>query len=243
MRHVEIAATIEEWIRSGRFGPGARFPTEAELQESFQAARGTIRKALLQLSASGVLVRERRRGSHVSPTARLLPVRQEVVLNPHGHSILKNAVGRMLSRSEVAPDAGLTRLFRLKRGQAVTEFTFSHSIAGSPVVYLIEHMPPWAAAVVPSPPAGQLPHIDEALARAGFAAARESQWVSATLTDAPLAAMLDLGIGTPVLRLRRLRWLADGRVISHLLSYFRADRYEFEIMLPEAETKESSSSG
>jgi DNA-binding GntR family transcriptional regulator len=48
-------------------GVGAKLPAERELQTIFAAARGTIREALFQLEAEGVVYRRDRSGWYVSP--------------------------------------------------------------------------------------------------------------------------------------------------------------------------------
>jgi GntR family histidine utilization transcriptional repressor len=64
--HRRIGADIEGRILSGEWPPGARVPTEAELQAEYGCARMTVSKALTDLSARGLIVRRRRAGSVVA---------------------------------------------------------------------------------------------------------------------------------------------------------------------------------
>ncbi len=57
----EIARALKDQIASGRYPPGARLPSEAELSTEFSASRATVREALSRLTAWGLL--ETRRGA------------------------------------------------------------------------------------------------------------------------------------------------------------------------------------
>lgn len=65
-RHREVFDTLMNEIRSGRFQPGDRLPTEAELAVSFSASRSTISRALRELKLKGLLNRQRGGGTHIS---------------------------------------------------------------------------------------------------------------------------------------------------------------------------------
>src|ERR1700760_3423774 len=61
----QIALNIE----LGKIAPGTRLPSERKLQADSGAARGTIREALFQLEAEGLIYRRDRSGWYVSPPA------------------------------------------------------------------------------------------------------------------------------------------------------------------------------
>jgi GntR family transcriptional regulator len=51
----EIAQDLSRKIESGELDPGARLPTELELQETYEASRNTVRDALRWLTARGLI--------------------------------------------------------------------------------------------------------------------------------------------------------------------------------------------
>ena len=53
-------------IERGRLGAGSKLPSERDLQAETGAARGTIREALFQLQAEGLIYRRDRSGWHIS---------------------------------------------------------------------------------------------------------------------------------------------------------------------------------
>ena len=58
-----FAASIEQ----GALPAGRKLPSERELRDRFQTTRVTVRQALMQLEAEGLIYRENRRGWFVSP--------------------------------------------------------------------------------------------------------------------------------------------------------------------------------
>ena len=65
-RHREIFESILGDIAAGRFQPGDRVPTEAELAKTFSASRTTIARAMRDLKTTGILNRQRGAGTHIA---------------------------------------------------------------------------------------------------------------------------------------------------------------------------------
>src|SRR3954464_14196517 len=65
-RHREVFESLLGEISSGRFQPGDRLPTEAELAKTFSASRSTIAPAMRDLKNRGLLNRQRRGGTHIA---------------------------------------------------------------------------------------------------------------------------------------------------------------------------------
>ncbi|HTB42775.1 MAG TPA: phosphonate metabolism transcriptional regulator PhnF [Acetobacteraceae bacterium] len=62
----QIASHLQQDIGSGQYPPGGRLPTEAELSHQFAVNRHTVRRALEELSRSGLVRVEQGRGSFVA---------------------------------------------------------------------------------------------------------------------------------------------------------------------------------
>src|SRR6478736_5443669 len=61
----QIAAGLRDAIGGGRLAPGDKVPSESQLMEHFGVARMTVRQALSELRAEGLLVAEHGRGVFV----------------------------------------------------------------------------------------------------------------------------------------------------------------------------------
>jgi GntR family transcriptional regulator of arabinose operon len=71
--HVQLLNQMRHLILSGRWIPGSRIPSEPELQHKLQISRSTIRQALSNAEAEGLIVRVPGKGTFVarSPTDKV----------------------------------------------------------------------------------------------------------------------------------------------------------------------------
>ena len=63
----QLAADLRQAVASGRYPPGQRLPTEAELVSSTRLSRQTVRRAFQELVSEGVIYRVRGRGTFAAP--------------------------------------------------------------------------------------------------------------------------------------------------------------------------------
>lgn len=69
-RYREIADDLTHRLRSGVHAVGAMLPTELELSEAYNVSRHTIREALRQLEAQGLVIRRQGSGTVVAAAER-----------------------------------------------------------------------------------------------------------------------------------------------------------------------------
>ncbi|RBQ17737.1 GntR family transcriptional regulator [Spongiactinospora rosea] len=65
--YLQIAGVLRERIKSGRYAPGQVLPSEQHLQQEFEVARATARRAVEVLRDEGLIVTMPQRGSYVTP--------------------------------------------------------------------------------------------------------------------------------------------------------------------------------
>lgn len=65
-KHKRLQLTLEEKIRSGAWKAGQRMPTEVELMARYGVSSATVGRAMRELVQSGLVQRQRRRGTFVS---------------------------------------------------------------------------------------------------------------------------------------------------------------------------------
>jgi GntR family transcriptional regulator of arabinose operon len=65
-KYREIVEKLQDDISSGRYKPGARLPSEAELVRRFGASRMTVFRAMRELQSAGIVTRRVGSGSYVS---------------------------------------------------------------------------------------------------------------------------------------------------------------------------------
>ncbi|MEU5146354.1 GntR family transcriptional regulator [Streptomyces yangpuensis] len=64
-RYVQIAEDIVQQVRAGVLKPGEQVPSEAEMVERYGVSGGTVRKAMLEIRASGLVETRHGKGSYV----------------------------------------------------------------------------------------------------------------------------------------------------------------------------------
>ncbi|MEU8215666.1 GntR family transcriptional regulator [Micromonospora taraxaci] len=106
-RYLAIADELRERIESGVIAPGALLPAESALTAEFQAARGTVRQAIAELRAAGLVATEHGRGTYAT-------IRQ--------HECGLDKVSETETRQrEVPADEELAALFAVEVGAALLE--------------------------------------------------------------------------------------------------------------------------
>ncbi len=77
--YVRIYTDLKERVRSGRYAPGDRMPTESELQEEYGVSRITVKKAMNMLCEEGLVERFPGRGTFALESKEEAPPAKPVV--------------------------------------------------------------------------------------------------------------------------------------------------------------------
>jgi DNA-binding GntR family transcriptional regulator len=217
-----IGHALREQIEHGLLLPGAKLPAERALSELFETTRITLREALLQLEARGLVYREDRRGWFVSPPRLTYDLNER----SHFHAMVRRhgrvpATELITARAQAAPAAicdylnlsPLARVFRLCRARRID---------GRLVLYVEHYLNP---AFFP----GLLEHdlsqpLTELYAREyGIAYGQVRFELLPTALPAEAALALKVSTGSPGLRITRVNHDSQGRLIDCDLEYWRHD--------------------
>lgn len=223
-------------IRDGHFAPGSRLPGELELARQHGCSRVTVRKALAQLAAEGLVAPRQGHGTVVQGGRAVEPVRAEVTgfvenLLAMGLRTTVQVLGfafevpppRIAREMGLEPSIQALRTVRLRNYRNAP---FSYSIAWLPED--IGHTFSRADLAAKS--------LTQLLADAGVEVRRAHQRVFAAPADTIVAPLLGVEPGSPLLGLERRVEDSAGRIVEHLRALYHPERYEFEITL-EADPK------
>ena len=109
-------------IQTGEWPPGTRLPSDAELASEFQCARGTVTRAMAELSRSGLVTRKRRAGTRVKltpltrATLHIPVIREDVEASGKKHSFallardMQNPPAVIRARMNAAADVKMLHL-------------------------------------------------------------------------------------------------------------------------------------
>lgn len=225
--HRRIRAVLEEQIRSGELAPGARVPTEAQLQVRYGVSRSTARRALTDLAQEGLIVRYRRNGSFVTDGTgqenllRFLNPAYEGVEIPGRHVVESKTVIRAgdseLELSGIDPNEAVIEMHRVKLDSE-----------GQVAALEINAVPFSLAPRLLQEEDEQLTMINY-FHQTGVPIETSRLYVDPIILDDGDAARFDCDPGVPVFRFRRFTWLEDGSLGEALRMTFRPGFYNFYV--------------
>lgn len=215
-----VKRQISEAILLGQWPPGTVLPSEVALAQMFGIAVGTVRRALSDLTAEGLLSRRRKTGTVVtgrSPDHSLRFFFQYFRL--HGlDGALVRSQARILGIEEGVASADEASRLNLAAGAGVLRLRRLRSVAGRPImvdrfVLAAERVPDF-----PRPPA-EVPELLylHLLERYGIRISAVREQVTAALADSDDAALLDLALPAAVLVIDEVAFDQAGAptIIAH----------------------------
>jgi GntR family transcriptional regulator len=222
----KIQNLIRERIESGELRSGDVVDSERELAKAYQVSLMTARHALADLAREGLVERRHGAGTFVAPPKiqfnRLSSYTEQMATRAlEVQSKLVESV--VLHDQEIAARLGLTAtaaLLRLERLRAA---------GGQP--FALEACYLWAEEF------GSLQ--TRSLDRGSLFAALEQEYgieisyadedVDATAADLRTASLLDVEVGSPVLRIRQVIYSTSGKSILYVFGLYRSDRHSLLI--------------
>ena len=220
-----VVETLRREIEAGRFAESQLLPGERALCELLEVSRTTLRKAIAELIAEGVLFHRHGAGTFIhratprvdQPSSRLTSFTEDMRLRGF------EATSRDLERGVSLPtpdeammlSVGLNdRVFRLGRLRLANDVPVAIEHAAVPLRYL----PDWE---------GVGASLYEALTERGHRPTRGLQRLRATLLSDAYAELLGVEPRSPALHIQRIAYLADGACVEFTKSWYRADTYDF----------------
>lgn len=226
----QIFSLLRDRIYEGEYLEGSFLPGEQELAAHFGVSRITAKRALDEIAAAGLAVREQGRGTRVCITPRSTSVRGSVEGLVHSlHANGRGAVqllefGYLPAPSDIARKLGIAdaedvqRAIRIWHGK---EGPFSHLTTFIPA----EIGRRWIRADLERGPLISL------LESSGVKIARAEERVTAVLADAAVAARLEVEPGAPLLKITRTVFDKDNRSVEHLVALYPPERYQYSVSL------------
>lgn len=235
-KYHQIYLVLREQLHEGRFSQGV--PGELALMQQFGVARVTVRRALEQLAAEGLISREPGRGTR----ALDLGASRAVTHGEGGQraqltGLLENLVSmglktsvRVLDVEVVMASVDVANALQLKVGDLVQKAVRVRSTREGPLSHITTYVPADIARQFGRRELAKKP-ILVLLEESGVTVGRAHQTISARLADVQVAKHLDIAVGSALLAVRRLIYDDQDRPIQWLHGLYRPDRYEYQMQL------------
>jgi GntR family transcriptional regulator len=226
----QIFLLLREQIYGGQFPGGSFLPSEPDLSVQFGVSRITAKRALDELAAAGLAVREQGRGTRVCITPHSTSVRGHIV--GLVHSLHANGRGsvELLEFGNVPAPKDVAAALGLKPGDEVQRaIRIWHGDEG-PFSHLTTFVPAWLGRAWTKGDLKKKPLI-ALLERAGIAIGRAEEQITAVSANAVVAPRLAVKPGAPLLQITRNVFDASDRAVEHLVAVYPPDRYTYSVSL------------
>lgn len=226
-KYQQIFSELRAQIQNGTYKPGSYLPSENELMQLCSASRDTIRKALNQLAAGGLIQKEKGKGSLVLendsiafPVSGLTSFKE--LQNSSMHS---SVVTHVESFEEKKPDARIQEKLNMQDGN-IYEVRRVREIDGERIIYDHDFL---NASLIP----GLRPenaansiyeYIEKDLGKKVSFARKEITVVPATREDREL---LDLAEYDLLVSVKSYNFLEDASLFCYTESRHRPDKFRF----------------
>ena len=200
----EVKRLLTQSLAEGEWQPGVPLPSETKLCERYQVSIGTVRKAIDELVAERILVRQQGRGTFVAGHSARRRLFHFFHIVP-ADGAKEQPETELLSFERIKTDAGSAARLNIARGAPAFRIRNLLRLRGRPVV-LDEIILP----------AERFPRLSEKVFRGrdstiyqlyqeryGINVVRSAERLSAALADRPSAKLLGIPAGSPLLRIRR----------------------------------------
>jgi GntR family transcriptional regulator len=226
----QLESELVERINGGEFKAGDTLPTEEQICAQYGVSRITVRRALDAMISSGLITRRRGVGTFVAEQPSGV---RSVRITGSLDDFLANAGAlnqEVLSLDRRPASAEVAGALAIAEGEKVTRLELISSLIAGPVLYLEVFFPLAVAGdlsmedLTPG-----MPVVRVIERKMKTRVVRASQLIAPDRADKTTAKHLGLKVDTPILRITRIYYSADGTPIEVALVRHHPERYQYVV--------------
>lgn len=225
----QLEERLAAQIYSGAYAPGALLPSDARLCAAYGVSRITVRQALDKLVASNLVRRRRGVGTYVVGTEQAVKTANLVGVIDDIHPHINF---RLLRSGPAVPPPSFADAMALARGETCPCFVNVNHVGREPLSFVESFFPREVAHLLaPADFTRPVPPSRLVEMRSGRAFSHAEQTMGAAAAPPEVAEHLGLTVGEPVIRMERIYYAAERRVIEATAAHYHPQRYRFSIRL------------
>ncbi|WP_219844850.1 GntR family transcriptional regulator [Microbacterium sp. MYb62] len=216
--------------------PGDRLPTEDQLIDEFGVSRITVRRAVQNLVARGLVVTRPGRGAFVTAPKLRQPLTELTgfVEDMEAHGLA--ATARVLRAEEITAPPEVCTALELPAGSTVMLIERVRLANGTPISFDRTHLPLELGRRVAEEDLANEPIFDVLEQRLATPLREASYALQAVAADAGVAELLEMRAGDAVFRIERTSYTDGGRPVDHEVLHYRGETITFTTRLPRRPT-------
>jgi GntR family transcriptional regulator len=221
--HRQLFLVLRDQIARGMYAPGSSLPTEKELCERFIVSRITVRRALSDLEQEGFVEKHPGRGTFVRGTlSQARPAATLSLLESLSKQAQETSVKVLSVEVTDAPREIAMQLELAQEERAVHASRLRY--AGKTMLMVTEAWLPERFGKGVSAAGLKKQALYELLLAQGVKFGRVVQEITAVAAEPQYAQLLQVGVGSPLLRLTRLLYDLDKAPVQHLTVHVCPER-------------------
>lgn len=237
----QIYLVMRDRILSGEYPDQSLLPSENELVAQFGVSRITAKRALNELSTEGLCDRKRGKGSQVTYRPATAPLKTDVQgLLDYLFQMNMATEGFVLSFDYIAASAEIAKVMKIEAGTEIQRSIRVRHLDGTPFSYLTTYVPGDLGRVYTREHVASQAVLT-VLEKTGVQVANAEQTITATLAGAKAAESLQVKLGSPLLRIVRVVFDRENRVVEYIIGLYRPDQYQYQTLLSRVSTGDAVS--
>ena len=230
--YFQLKKLLVEEIVSGRWGVGERLPSEPAICQHYGISRTTVRQALAELEAEGMIRKEKGRGTFVAePRSSGWMLQSSLGFYDEAVRAGRKVVSKVLRR-EVGPlPQWAVGALNLPAGAEGLTLERLRWVDERLVMYVVTHLPADLAPAVMDADLERGSLYRTLQERAGLTVSGGRRVVEAVPARRDLAKLLEVERNAPLLFVESVSWGPDLRPFECYRAWHRADRTKIEVQV------------
>ncbi len=224
-RYVQLRQRLTAGVDQGVLKRGSPLPPEREIASLTDLSRVTVRKAIQALAEDGLVIQKQGSGSFIAENTPKIEQSLSRLTSFTEDMSRRGMVSasRWLERGVFMPSPDEVITLALPSDASVSRIARLRTADDKPMAIERASLP---LTILPNPLAVET-SLYSVLEEAGFRPVRALQKISAINLGQADADLLEIEPGKAGLKIERISYLADGRVVEFTQSIYRGDAYNF----------------
>lgn len=227
----QIKSRLRQDILEKRLPAGQKLPSESQLQLAFGVSRITVRQALKELQAEGLVETFNGKGSFVTRPAESSRLGMLVGFNELLRTHGRNVSGRTLSTRTGSAPAHVAKALKLEPDTQVTIVRTLRMADGVPAAYFQSYYEPTLGREILANRLAEEDAMTLLEEELGFRLDRTQISASAVRAGKARGALLDVTADTPLLYMRFVPHDLTGLALFYADMYARPDQFTYRAVM------------